>query len=137
MALATGQPWAKIIVVKTRVLVAADPARNLLHLSFVGEIGLPEAEYYEKAVEEALAAMSGGFYLLTDFTELKSMEVLCVPYIERTMDRIRSHGVARIVRVIPDPRKDIGYNIMSLFHYPHGLLIVTCENKAEAERALE
>jgi hypothetical protein len=65
------------------------------------------------------------------------MELLCVSHIERTMDRIRTQGVARIVRIIPDPRKDIGFNIMSLFHYPEGLQIITCENQAEAERALQ
>ena len=122
---------------KTRILVTADPARNLLQLSFVGDIGLNEIKYYEKAVEEALEKMSHGFYVLTDLTNLKSMDVLCVPHIERTMDRIRSHSVARIVRIIPDRRKDIGFNIMSLFHYPQGLLILTCENKAEAEHALK
>ncbi len=81
--------------------------------------------------------MSDGIHLVTDLTDLQSMEILCVPHIESTMDRIRLHGVARIVRIIPDPRKDIGFNIMSLFHYPHGLMILTCGNQAEAEEALK
>jgi quinol monooxygenase YgiN len=121
---------------KNRVLVAADPTRNLLRLSYAGDIGPNEAEHFERAVEDALATMSGGFCLLADFTELRSMDLLCAPYIERTMERIGRCGVARIVRVIPDPSKDIGFNIMSLFHYPHGLQIVTCKGQSEAERAL-
>ena len=122
---------------KTPIFVAADPARKLLQLSFAGDIGLNEIKYYEKAVEDALEKMPKGFHLVTDLTKLKSMDLVCVPHLERTMDRIRRHGVARIVRIIPDPRKDIGFNIMSLFHYPHGLMILTCANQAEAEQALK
>jgi hypothetical protein len=40
------------------------------------------------------------------------------------------------VRVIPDSRKDIGLNIMSLFHYRRGVRIVTCETLAEAHTIL-
>ena len=42
-----------------------------------------------------------------------------------------------VVRVIPDPYKDIGLNIVSLFHYPRRVRIVTCETLEEAMRALE
>jgi hypothetical protein len=41
-----------------------------------------------------------------------------------------------VVRVIPDPHKDIGLNILSLFHYRRGVRIVTCETLEEAMRAL-
>jgi len=40
------------------------------------------------------------------------------------------------VRVIPDSNKDIGLNILSLFHYRHQPQVVTCKNMAEAARAL-
>ena len=121
---------------KSEVLVVADPKGNLLKFTFTGDIGRTEIEHFEQAVDEALATMPRGYSLLTDLTELKSMQLLCVPYIERTMDRNRSCGIARIVRVIPNRRKDIGFNIMSIFHYPRGLPIITCDTMAEAERAL-
>jgi hypothetical protein len=41
-----------------------------------------------------------------------------------------------VVRIIPDPRKDIGLSIMSVFHYRRGVRIVTCETLAEALSAL-
>ena len=122
--------------VKSQVRVTADPAGKLLKFSFFGDIGLTEIQQYEKDVDAALATMPRGYSLLTDLTELKSMQLLCVPFIERTMDRNRSCGIARIVRVIPNRRKDIGFNIMSIFHYPRGLPIITCDTMAEAERAL-
>jgi hypothetical protein len=33
------------------------------------------------------------------------------------MDALAEKDVAAVVRVIPDPRKDIGLNILSQFHY--------------------
>jgi hypothetical protein len=41
-----------------------------------------------------------------------------------------------VVRVIPDPQKDIGLNILSLFHYRRRVRIVTCKTLAEAMKAL-
>jgi hypothetical protein len=45
-------------------------------------------------------------------------------------------GVALVVRVVPDPTKDIGFNILSLFHYPHRPPAVTCKTMVEAARLL-
>lgn len=122
---------------KTNVHVTAEPTRNLLRLTFAGKVGLAEVEPLTDAIEAALAGLPRGFLLLTDLSGLESMAIECLPYIKGTMDQCRGHGVARIVRVIPDRRKDIGFNILSLFHYPHGLQILTCDTMAEAERALE
>ena len=122
--------------VKSEVRVVADAERNLLKFSFNGDVGRAEIERFERDVEAALATMPRGYALLTDLTHLKSMQLLCVPYIERTMDRNRTCGIARIVRIIPNRRKDIGFNIMSIFHYPRGMQIITCDTMAEAERAL-
>jgi hypothetical protein len=52
------------------------------------------------------------------------------------MDLLNQHGVAMIVRVIPDPHKDIGLNILSLFHYRRGIRIVTCKTMEEARTVL-
>jgi hypothetical protein len=52
------------------------------------------------------------------------------------MDLCNQKGISKIVRIIPDSQKDIGFNILSLFHYRHGIPIVTCETAAEAMKAL-
>jgi anti-anti-sigma regulatory factor len=119
------------------IAVRSDSARNLIEISFVGVIGAGEIERYETAVTAALAAVSRGFFVYADFTELNSMDSACIPALERTMDRLREHGIARVVRVIPDPGKDIGFGILSLFHYPRSVKIVTCPTRAEAELALQ
>ena len=40
--------------------------------------------------------------------------------------------VAEVIRVMPDPRKDIGLNILSQFHYGPNIRITTYETLAEA-----
>ena len=45
-------------------------------------------------------------------------------------------GEELIVRVIPDPSKDVGLNILGLFHYKRQMHVVTCKNMEEAARAL-
>ncbi len=57
-------------------------------------------------------------------------------YDARVKELIREKGVALVVRVVPKRSKDIGFNILSLFHYPQKVHIVTCATLAEAEQAL-
>jgi hypothetical protein len=52
------------------------------------------------------------------------------------MDSCDARGITMVVRIIPDPRKDIGLNIMSLFHYRRGVRFVTCETIEEAQAVL-
>jgi len=52
------------------------------------------------------------------------------------MDLINQRGVSLIVRVIPDPAKDIGLNILTIFHYPRQPRIITCQKLAEAIQQL-
>jgi len=122
---------------KNTILVTVDGPKNIVRLSYFGDIGIDESGRHEKALTDAIAATRPGFYLLTDLSHLNSMDVGCMPYIIRRMEFARSRGIARVVRIIPDRSKDIGFNIMSLFHYPRGVQVLTCTNQAEADRALE
>jgi hypothetical protein len=83
-----------------------------------------------------LKELSPGFRLLADFSRLESIGLDCVPELGGMMDLIGAAGVGLVVRVIPDPGKDIGMNILTIFHYPHRPKIVTCENLSQATRAL-
>jgi hypothetical protein len=64
------------------------------------------------------------------------MEPDCLTEIGHTMDLVAQHDVKLIVRVIPDPTKDIGLNILTVFHYPRHPRVITCQNLAEALRQL-
>ena len=64
------------------------------------------------------------------------MDVACAPHIEKAMDLCNEKGASIVVRVIPDPTRDIGLQIMSVFHYDGRVRIVTCTTLAEAEEIL-
>jgi hypothetical protein len=84
-----------------------------------------------------LAEMSPGFRLLADFSQLKTMDVECLEEIGAMMERFDRAGISMVVRVVPDESKDIGMNILTIFHYHHRPNVVTCQNLTEAGRALE
>lgn len=112
--------------------VKADSSRNLLEIVFAGEVDAAETKLCVDQMEILLATLTPGFALLNDLSGLVKMDIDSVPALARSMDLCKKAGVAQIVRVIPDPRKDIGLNIMSRFHYPHEIQIVICETLAEA-----
>ena len=80
--------------------------------------------------------MQRGFTLLSDLSSLDLMDLDCAPDIEWSMEALDEAGIARVVRVIPDPRKDIGFNIMSHFHYRRSVTFVTCDTLEEALKIL-
>jgi anti-anti-sigma regulatory factor len=114
-----------------------DTASNLLKVRYAGRVSSAETKRAAGEVEEVLKGVQPGFRLLADLSELESMDLDCVPDLEQMMDACNKHGVTLVVRVIPEPPKDIGMNIMSLFHYHRGVRIVTCATLAEAARVLE
>jgi hypothetical protein len=69
-------------------------------------------------------------------TDLESMDYAGVPYITSVMDLCMARQVEQVIRVIPDPHKDIGLNIMSYFHYGPGVRVAVCQNLADAMRLL-
>ena len=118
------------------ITVKPDPSRNLLAVTFSGHVAATEVKAHVREVETALNALPRGFRLLTDLSEVESMEFASAPDIERVMDKCNAQGVALVVRVVPDARKDIGFKIMSYFHYSREVPIVTCETREQAEQAL-
>src|SRR6516162_8649606 len=105
--------------------IEVDVSKNLVRLSWHGRIEPNEAKRCAEQVSSRLPELDRGFRLLTDLTELESMDVACAPSIKAIMDACNLQGVQMVVRVIPDPHKDIGLTIMSLFHYDRGVRILT------------
>ena len=113
-----------------------EPSANLLTIAYHGQVGPEETKSYLAKLEQMVQELQPGFRLLTDLSGLDTMELGCVSHIRSFMDLCNKKGVALIVRVIPDPHKDIGLNILSLFHYRRGIRIVTCETLLEAHKVL-
>jgi hypothetical protein len=118
------------------VLITSNKRRRLLCFSYVGQITPAELTEAQADIKAVVAELPAGFCLLADFSDLESMAPECVPELGRAMELLDHHGVGLIVRVIPDPRKDIGMNILSVFHYPHHPRIITCEKLAQALKKL-
>jgi len=116
--------------------VETDTIRNLLILIFTKQVSTTQARHCRVEVEAGLTKLSSGFRLLTDLSNLEKMDYACAVEISKIMDSCRKKGVAEVVRVIPDSKKDIGFKVMSFFHYGHAVPIVTCETLKEAQMKL-
>lgn len=114
-----------------------DQPRNLLVIRYGDHVGPEETERALEEVRGALARVEHGFRLLADLTDLRSMDIACAPHIESAMDLCNEKGVTQVVRIIPDPRQDIGMQIMSYFHYGGDVRIITCETADEAMTFLD
>ena len=119
------------------VQVALEKSTNLLRISYTERVGPEEMRRRAEELKVLLADGVPGLRLLTDLSGLESMDLACLPHIRRTMDLLNKKGLEMVVRVIPDPGKDIGLNILSLFHYRRGIQIVTCRTLEEAMKALD
>lgn len=113
-----------------------DKAANLLRIAYSGRVSAGETKEAAEQLRLLLPDLKPGFRLLADLTALELMDVASVPYIRLMMDLCNAARVATVVRVIPDPHKDIGLNILSLFHYRHDVHIVTCHTLEEAMKVL-
>ena len=115
---------------------ATNKSKRLLYLSFIQHVTVEQLQRGRQDVEGMLADLPAGFRLLADLGRLESMDVACAPEMGKVMELFDQKGVGLVVRVIPDSNKDIGLNILSLFHYWHHPKTVTCKNMAEAARTL-
>lgn len=118
------------------LLVTSNKSKQLLYLSFIGTVRPEDFQSCREDVAAQLAGLARGFHYLVDLTDLDLMGLECTSDMGRLMELIGQAGVGLVVRVIPDPSKDIGMNILTAFHYPHHLRIVTCQNLTEAVQAL-
>ena len=64
------------------------------------------------------------------------MDIACAPELGKLMELAQQNGVRTVVRVMPDPTKDIGLNILSHFHYRDLPKIQTCATMEEAAKLL-
>jgi anti-anti-sigma regulatory factor len=116
--------------------IELDQSRNLVVVRYRGRVGPKDTERYLEEARAALPKIQSAFRLLADLTLLESMDVACAPHIETIMDMFNEKGVTMVVRVIPDPARDIGLQIMSLFHYGENVRFVTCATLDEATKIL-
>src|ERR1700710_1893100 len=98
-------------------LASSNKAKALLFLNYIDHVDVADLERGHDDVLALLADLPAGFKMLVDFSRLESMDTDCVTELGKIMERLDQHGMAQVVRVIPDPTKDIGFNILARFHY--------------------
>ena len=116
--------------------VDADDNDQLLQIHWSGIVTIDEMRDCADQLRILIATMRPGFRLLGDLTSLVSMDPAGASYIAAIMDLLAAKQVGFIVRVIPDPRKDIGLNILTYFHYGPEVRVETYERLADALQRL-
>jgi anti-anti-sigma regulatory factor len=112
--------------------VELDRSKRLLVISAAQKVTAEEAKMAAQRIRELLQDITPGFRVLADFRGLQSMDSAAVPHIAKIMDALAEKDVASVTRVMPDPHKDIGLNILSQFHYGPQVQIATFETLADA-----
>jgi anti-anti-sigma regulatory factor len=113
-------------------LATISKPRQLLYLSYIGRVSVEELEEGLNEIAKLLQDLSSGFRVLGDLSGLETFGPNCATQIGKAMELCDQKGVGLVVRVIPDPGKDIGLNILTVFHYRSRPRIVTCKNLVEA-----
>ena len=109
-----------------------DRSKRLLVISAAQRVTAEEANRAAQRIRELLQDVAPGFHVLADFRWLESMDSAAARHIAEMMDALAEKNVASVTRVMPDPHKDIGLNILSQFHYGPTIKIATFETLADA-----
>ena len=116
--------------------VELDRSKRLLVITAAQRVTGEEVKRIAKRVRELLQDVAPGLHLLADFRLLKSMDSTAAQHIADIMDMLAEKQVAAVTRVMPDPHKDIGLNILSQFHYGPNVTITTFETLADAVQSI-
>jgi hypothetical protein len=117
-------------------LVTSNKAKQLLLMRYCDRVTAKQLKAARSDLKALLAELKPGFSVLADFSQLESMAADCAPELGAGMELTDAAKPGLLVRVIPDPSKDIGLNILTAFHYKQRPRITTCSTLKEAARAL-
>ena len=116
--------------------VELDRSKRLLVITAAQRVTAEEAKMAAQRIRELLQDVAPGFCVLADFRWLESMDSAAAPHIAEIMDALAEKNVASVTRMMPDPHKDIGLNILSQFHYGPEIQIGTFETLADAVQGM-
>jgi anti-anti-sigma regulatory factor len=117
-------------------LATSNMAKGLLHLSYIGHIDVASLQREHDNIVALLAELPAGFKMLVDLEHMESMDTDCIEELGKIMELLDQHEMEQVVRVIPDPTKDIGFNILARFHYHNNPRMTNCETMIQAVKLL-
>ena len=118
------------------ILCNVDESGRVLTMSYSGQVAAEEMRRCLGTVRDLMHQLKPGFFLLTDLTNLECMEPDCAPELGAIMDLCSTKGMSTVVQVIPDPKKDIGFDLISLFHHQPPVSTQTHQSLADAIKSL-
>jgi hypothetical protein len=119
-------------------LTEFDRSQRLVKITVADHVIVEELSSAREHLRSLLKDVEPGFRLLADLSTLVSMPISAAPYLGEIMDLCAEKGVSVVVRLLPsDPSKDIGLAIISQFHYPPDVSIITCATIEEAMQILD
>src|SRR5213592_2724186 len=116
--------------------VELDQSKRLLVISAAQRVTAQQVKAVAERVHELLQGVAPGFRVLVDFRWLDSMDSAAAPHVAKIMDALTEKGLTSVTRVMPDPHKDIGLNILSQFHYGPEIQIATFQTLADALQSM-
>jgi len=116
--------------------IEASDAERLIKIRWFGQVDSDEMRRCADEIGATTSKMRPGYRVLVDMTDLEWMDFAGAPYIGSIMDLCVANQVEHVVRVIPNPHKDIGLNIMSYLRYGSKVRVTICENLADAVQRL-
>lgn len=118
-------------------LATTNKSKRLLQLSYIDHVTKVELENGYEELTGLMAEFPQGFRLLADFGRLESIDLNAVDTIGKAMELFEKNGLELVVRLMPDPSKDIGFKIIGIFHYKSRPRVIVCETMVEAIKALK
>ena len=118
------------------VTCSADDAGQILTISYSGHVTPVQMGECLEVIRERMQHVRDGFIVLADLTNLEAMDDTCATALGEIMEWCSAKGMTASVRVIPDPTKDIGFNLIALFHYQKPVRTFTFPSLAEAMKCL-
>ncbi len=122
--------------IEAATAVVMDVDRNVIWIQYIGHVTARSTKRCRETVVAALASLLPGFTVITDLSNLESMDIECVDDLAGMMDAFRVSGAQCVIRVVPDREKDIGFNILSIVHYRGLVRVVIVESVLAAADTL-
>ena len=113
-----------------------DPEKSVLFIELLRDVDAAQARLALLELERDLANVEKGFKVLVDYTAVETMEPEVEGEVLKSMDFLNAKGVEEIVRVLPDPELELGFNLMSIFHYSPQVRVHAARTRAEGEALL-
>jgi len=117
-------------------VVELDQSKRLLVISAAQSVTAEQARQAADQGRELLQGVTPGFRVLADYRWLESMQPATARHVAEIMDALAEKQVASVTRVMPDPHKDIGLNILSQFHYGPEVKVATFQTLADGLQSL-